>query len=66
MTLTAVPNAATEGRVETALLKDDARANYAPGHPYRLAVETLADTVTSSEFIAQLRILLPLARIREA
>ncbi|MCI4321736.1 MAG: hypothetical protein L3K05_05465 [Thermoplasmata archaeon] len=46
-------------------LKGDARAGYPPSHPYRLAVEALPDSVPRQAFLAQLRILLPLSRIRE-
>jgi hypothetical protein len=52
-------------RVDLAPLKGDARAGYPPTHPYRLAVEALPDSVSSAEYLAQLRILIPLARIRE-
>jgi hypothetical protein len=51
--------------VATAPLKRDARVGYPPGHPYRLAVEGLPDVVRAGELVAQLRILLPLSRIRE-
>jgi hypothetical protein len=63
VTPTAEP--AVTDRVDLAPLKGDARAGYSPGHPYRLAVEALPDSVPAAEFRAQLRILLPLARIRE-
>ena len=53
-------------RVDLAELKGDARAGYPPSHPYRLAVEALPDSVSAAEFQAQLRILLPLSRVREA
>ncbi|MFI5418987.1 MAG: hypothetical protein ACHQ2Y_08860 [Candidatus Lutacidiplasmatales archaeon] len=46
-------------------MKGDARAGYPPSHPYRLAVEALPDSVPAAEFQAQLRILLPLSRIKE-
>jgi hypothetical protein len=51
-------------RILTAPLKDDARAAYGPGHPFRLAVESLPDSVPLPEFLAQLRILLPLSRVK--
>jgi hypothetical protein len=50
---------------DLAPLKRDARAGYPPAHPYRLAVEALPDSVPPAEFLAQLRVLLPLARIKE-
>lgn len=53
------------GRVRLRDLKEDARASYPPSHPYRLAVESLPEFVPVGEFQAQLRILLPLARLRE-
>jgi hypothetical protein len=46
-------------------LKCDARAGYPPTHPYRLAVEALPDSVPTVEFLAQLRILLPLSKVKE-
>lgn len=55
----------TTTRIGLALLKDDARTRYSAAHPYRLAVEALPDSVTCEEFVAQLRILLPLGRVRE-
>lgn len=53
-------------RIRLAPLKDDARARYCAVHPYRLAVEALPDSVTREEFIVQLRILLALARAKDA
>lgn len=52
-------------RVDLTPLKGDARTGYPPAHPFRLAIEALPDSVTHPEFLAQLRILLPLTRIRE-
>ena len=46
-------------------LREYARSAYPAGHPFRLAIEALPDHVSGAEFLAQLRILLPLARIRE-
>jgi hypothetical protein len=46
-------------------LKEHARRVYAPGHPYRLAVEALPESVSDEAYVAQLRILIPLARVRE-
>jgi hypothetical protein len=51
-------------RIGLGPLKEDARSGYEPCHPYRLAVESLPDEVTASDFLAELRILLPLARVR--
>lgn len=56
---------AAGGRLDLAPLKGEARAGYPPTHPYRLAVEALPDSVPAAEFLAQLRILLPLSRLRE-
>jgi hypothetical protein len=53
------------GRVDLATLKGDARTAYSPSHPYRLAVEALPDTVSAAEYRAQLRILLPLSRVKD-
>jgi hypothetical protein len=52
-------------RVDLAPLKGDARAGYPPHHPYRLAVEALPDHIPADELRAQLRILLPLSRVKE-
>jgi hypothetical protein len=64
-----VPSTPEEGprqdRVKLATLKGDARTGYAPTHPNRVAVESLPDEVSRAEFVAQLRILLPLSRVRE-
>lgn len=62
MTSSAGPS---KDRVGLGPLKGDARTGYAPGHPYRLAVEALPDSIDRDEFRAQLRILLSLSRVKE-
>jgi hypothetical protein len=52
-------------RIHLAPLKGDARAGYPASHPYRLAVEALPDSVSRDAYLAQLPILLSLARVRE-
>jgi hypothetical protein len=52
-------------RIDLGPLKGDARAGYSPSHPYRLALEALPDSVSRTEYLAHLRILIPLARVRE-
>lgn len=51
--------------IDLAPLKEDARSGYPPAHPYRLAVEGLPDSVPLDAFLAQLRVLLPLSRVKE-
>jgi|HubBroStandDraft_1064217.scaffolds.fasta_scaffold394583_2 hypothetical protein len=45
-------------------LRRHVQAEYSPNHPFRLAIEALPDSVRAPEFQAQLRILLPLSRVK--
>jgi hypothetical protein len=50
---------------DTTPLKEAIRARRAADDPLRIAVEGLPQFVTREQFLAQLRVLLPLAQIRE-
>lgn len=47
---------------DLAPLKVEARKNRPRDDPYRVAVETLPDTLSEEEFVGVLHILIPLAR----
>ena len=45
-------------------LKEFVRRELATGHPFRKAIEVLPDSEPLEDFDAQLRVLLPLARMK--
>ena len=49
-------------RVELRPLKDDAREHYSSDHPYRITVESLADSLPLEEYRALLPSLLRMIR----
>ncbi len=51
--------------VSTSAVKRAAEAEFPLGHPYRLAVERMPESLPFEAYQAWLRVLIPLARIRE-
>jgi hypothetical protein len=52
--------------VQTGELRRQIAARYPPGHPLTIATQNLPETLPRAYYLALLRALLPLARIRES
>lgn len=55
-----------EARLDLTRLREHVRARFPADDPFRVAVEALPDSLTREEYLVHLRVLLPLARLREA
>jgi hypothetical protein len=51
--------------ISTGELRRQIEAEYPPGHPLTIAARNLPETLPRADYLALLRALLPLARIRE-
>lgn len=55
-----------EPSVDLTVLRKHVRANLPSGHPFRIAVEALPESLRQEEYLLHLRVLLPLARLEGA